>query len=292
VDANRTASKDPVAFFKTTIQACGVEQYIDDPVDQLYVLIGRKLEVEPGRLCLVIDRFDSFPEEQSRIIAGQLRFLRDSYKYRLTFVIGTRAPIPDDTEIAELFYGHTIFLGPLDREDAFWSVRSFAVRNRVDWGEEFVNKIYEASGGYPSFLRGVCEAVLAGCSLSSAELMNHSAVRRRLDEFRAGNPSRELLEKCGLSNHPWLLKPKTDLDKNRLTSQEFKLLSCLQDHRGEVCTKDELIKAVWPEEKIYDQGLRDDSLAQLVRRVREKIEVNPSEPEKIKTIPGRGFIFN
>ena len=44
--------------------------------------------------------------------------------------------------------------------------------------------------------------------------------------------------------------------------------------------------AVWPEDRIYGQGIRDDSLAQLVRRLREKIEPNPSAPNSSKPFPG------
>jgi len=58
-----------------------------------------------------------------------------------------------------------------------------------------------------------------------------------------------------------------------------------------VCEKDDLIRAVWPEDRIYEQGIRDDSLAQLVRRLREKIEPDPSNPRYIQTIPGRGYRF-
>jgi two-component system KDP operon response regulator KdpE len=58
-----------------------------------------------------------------------------------------------------------------------------------------------------------------------------------------------------------------------------------------VCEKDDLIQAVWPEDKIFEQGIRDDSLAQLVRRLRKKIEPDPASPRRIHTIPGRGYRF-
>ena len=63
------------------------------------------------------------------------------------------------------------------------------------------------------------------------------------------------------------------------------------EHAGEVCEKDDLIQAVWPEDKIFEQGIRDDSLAQLVRRLRKKIEPDPAAPRRIQTIPGRGYRF-
>jgi DNA-binding response OmpR family regulator len=51
------------------------------------------------------------------------------------------------------------------------------------------------------------------------------------------------------------------------------------------------VHAVWPEDVIYEQGVRDESLAQLVRRLRVKIELDPNEPHFIHTIPGRGYMF-
>ncbi len=57
-----------------------------------------------------------------------------------------------------------------------------------------------------------------------------------------------------------------------------------------MCEKDDLIRAVWPDEQVL-AGLRDDSLAQLVRRLREKIEADPSHPAHILTVPGRGYRY-
>jgi DNA-binding winged helix-turn-helix (wHTH) protein len=80
-------------------------------------------------------------------------------------------------------------------------------------------------------------------------------------------------------------------DSSILTAKENLLLNYLRLHPGEVCEKDDLIRAVWPEDRIYEHGIRDDSLAQLVRRLREKIESDPSQPRFIHTVPGRGYRF-
>jgi DNA-binding response OmpR family regulator len=48
------------------------------------------------------------------------------------------------------------------------------------------------------------------------------------------------------------------------------------------------IHAMGPEDKVCERGVRDDSPAQLVRRLREKIESDTSHPEKIQTVAGRG----
>lgn len=82
----------------------------------------------------------------------------------------------------------------------------------------------------------------------------------------------------------------TRIDASQLTANEHRLLIYLQAHSGKVCAKDDLIRAVWSEEVIIE-GLRDDSLAQLVRRLRQKIEADPSKPRFIHTAPGRGYMY-
>ena len=81
------------------------------------------------------------------------------------------------------------------------------------------------------------------------------------------------------------------LDPAGLTAAEQRLLETFQAHAGVVCLKDDLIRAVWPEESVAG-GLRDDSLAQLVHRLREKIEPDAAHPTRIQTIPGRGYRYH
>lgn len=73
-----------------------------------------------------------------------------------------------------------------------------------------------------------------------------------------------------------------------LTPSEDRLLSFLLEHPGEVCQKDTLIYAVWPND-YQAVGISDERLAQLVKRLRDKIEPNPTDPLYIQTVRGRGY---
>ncbi|NJN95600.1 MAG: winged helix-turn-helix transcriptional regulator [Anaerolineales bacterium] len=73
-----------------------------------------------------------------------------------------------------------------------------------------------------------------------------------------------------------------------LTPSEDRLLSFLLEHPGEVCQKDTLIYAVWPNDHLA-VGISDERLAQLVKRLRDKIEPNPTDPLYIQTVRGRGY---
>ena len=73
-----------------------------------------------------------------------------------------------------------------------------------------------------------------------------------------------------------------------LTPQEDRLLAYMLAHPGEVCDKDALAEAVWSDE-VRMEGIRDDRLAQLVRRLRDKVEPDPHTPRYIVPVWGRGY---
>jgi DNA-binding response OmpR family regulator len=139
-------------------------------------------------------------------------------------------------------------------------------------------------------LRGCCEAYASGAALDLETMRAHPAVRRRIDEFWEDAPSSEAVSLSGLAG-VLLLARAAAAPRPDLTAGEHRLLVYLQAHPDAVCEKDDLIRAVWPDEQV-SAGLRDDSLAQLVRRLREKVESDPSHPARILTVPGRGYRFH
>jgi len=72
-----------------------------------------------------------------------------------------------------------------------------------------------------------------------------------------------------------------------LKGMEYKLLAYFVKNRNREITKDELFKGVWE-----DSLTSDNTLNVHIRRLREKIENNPTEPKYIQSIWGRGYIFN
>jgi DNA-binding response OmpR family regulator len=71
-----------------------------------------------------------------------------------------------------------------------------------------------------------------------------------------------------------------------LSPKEFALLAHLYEHRGQVCSKDDIGSAVWPE---YHEGVYDYQIENLVRRLRSRIEPDPADPQLVLTIRGRGY---
>ena len=71
-----------------------------------------------------------------------------------------------------------------------------------------------------------------------------------------------------------------------LKNKEFKLFIYLYQNKGKVITKDELFAKVWG-----DEFFSDGTLNVHIRKIREKIENNPNEPDHIKTVWGVGYMF-
>lgn len=292
VDCNRLTQFSSAAFFRLVRHSLGEREDVPEEIPALDAAIARQLESSPG-LCLLLDRFDTLTERANSVIFSNLRALRDTYKYALTYVTATRRPLDPHTELAELFYANTLWLGPLSESDARWNVARYAARKSLDWDDRVAQGLIQASWGYPALLRAACEAYADGVGLDAGSLAEHAAVRRRAEEFWADQPGEDELRRSGLAGQPVLAAVRTPvaIDATQLTAKENLLWEHFLAHPDEVCEKDDLIRAVWPEDRIYERGIRDDSLAQLVRRLREKIEADPSNPRFIQTVPGRGYRF-
>jgi DNA-binding response OmpR family regulator len=73
-----------------------------------------------------------------------------------------------------------------------------------------------------------------------------------------------------------------------LTPKEFDLLWLLASHPGNVFSREAILQRVWHSDYTGDEA----ALTVCVRRLREKIEQNPGDPEYVKTIWGIGYKFD
>jgi DNA-binding response OmpR family regulator len=71
-----------------------------------------------------------------------------------------------------------------------------------------------------------------------------------------------------------------------LTSREFDLLVFLMRNPGQTFTKRDLLRRVWG----WDFGDNSTVIVH-VRRLREKIEQDPSDPQLVITVRGTGYRF-
>lgn len=71
-----------------------------------------------------------------------------------------------------------------------------------------------------------------------------------------------------------------------LKAKEFALLKCLYDHKNTIVSKEMIFDTVWG-----DNFYSDGTLNVHIRKLREKLEEDPNEPKRIKTVWGTGYML-
>lgn len=72
-----------------------------------------------------------------------------------------------------------------------------------------------------------------------------------------------------------------------VTSREYELLELLASNPGRIYSREELLATIWGSEYPGDERTVDVH----IRRLREKLESNPSEPRYVRTKWGSGYYF-
>lgn len=78
---------------------------------------------------------------------------------------------------------------------------------------------------------------------------------------------------------------RVDGEPVSLTPIEYKILQTLMRAPGKVFSSRALYEAVWQEASLGSEG----AVAVHIRHIREKIEINPSEPRYLKVVWGQGY---
>lgn len=71
-----------------------------------------------------------------------------------------------------------------------------------------------------------------------------------------------------------------------LTTKEFEIVAFLATHPGKVFTRGQIQEYIWGE---GEADVRSNSITVFVRKIREKIEANPSEPRYLLTVQRVGY---
>ena len=71
----------------------------------------------------------------------------------------------------------------------------------------------------------------------------------------------------------------------KLTPMEYKILLLLMKNPGKVFSPKDIYKMVWEDIPLGSEG----TVAVHIRHLREKIEINPSEPRYLKVVWGQGY---
>lgn len=112
-------------------------------------------------------------------------------------------------------------------------------------------------------------------------------LRRREQAGAATSPASKMAPTTigNLTIDPLRCEVRVDGEAVALTPKEFQILALMADNPGRVFTRDDLIEALWGQE--YESS--NISIPVYIRRIRMKIEKDPSRPEYLKTVWRFGY---
>lgn len=135
------------------------------------------------------------------------------------------------------------------------------------------------------FISGADDYMIKPFSIKEL-LFRVSALLRRIKKDNNNSKNSEI------SSPPFLL----DLDKRKLfkdnkeielTPTEFSIVKYLMTNAQQSLSRDQILDEVWGTNYLYDFKIVDVN----IRRIRNKIEDDPSKPKYIQTVWGYGYCF-
>lgn len=124
---------------------------------------------------------------------------------------------------------------------------------------------------------------------SPAELVARvKAVLRRSKGGMVGQQGERPVEYEDLLIDPLTRTVQVRREEVELTATEFNLLWFMAGHPRQVFSRDRLLENVWG----YSEYVDPSTVTVHIRRLREKIEVDPSHPERLVTVWGVGYKFD
>nr|WP_216855879.1 response regulator transcription factor [Paenibacillus qinlingensis] len=106
-----------------------------------------------------------------------------------------------------------------------------------------------------------------------------------LGPFGTEKTANEELSVRGLVLNPVTKEVTVDGEDVRMTPTEFKILELLMMNKGRVFSIDDIYEKVWKDPAFN----AENTVAVHVRRIREKIEINPKDPKYLKVVWGVGY---
>ncbi|MCH1959610.1 MULTISPECIES: response regulator transcription factor [Romboutsia] len=112
-----------------------------------------------------------------------------------------------------------------------------------------------------------------------------SSLRRYVNLGTYKNEDKDVIKSGGLSMNLLTKEVLVDGEYVKLTPIEFNILRLLLSNKGVVFSIDEIYEKVWKEQSFNVEN----TVAVHIRRIREKIEINPKEPKYLKVVWGVGY---
>ena len=108
---------------------------------------------------------------------------------------------------------------------------------------------------------------------------------RRYTNLGSLEVSDSILKSGGLVLDTAAKTVSVDGEDVKVTATEYKILEYLMENMGHVLSTNQIYEAVWHEEAFATEK----TVTVHIRRIREKIEINPKDPKYIKVVWGIGY---
>ena len=108
---------------------------------------------------------------------------------------------------------------------------------------------------------------------------------RRYTQLGGANVTLEVLIIGGIALNDKTKIVTVDGEKISLTPKEYDILKLFMENPGRVMSPKEIYRQVWKEAPFGT----DNTVAVHIRHLREKIEINPTEPRYLKVVFGQGY---
>ena len=106
-------------------------------------------------------------------------------------------------------------------------------------------------------------------------------------QFRAQHTPTRVLKAGGLELDRSSCQARLNGDLLSLTATEFRLLEFLMSRTGVVFSREQLLNAVWGQ----DRAITDRTVDVYILRLRQKVEADPTSPRIIHSVRGFGYSF-
>lgn len=255
---------------------------------------------------LFLVRFDRLSEVVTPEFFSNLVGLRDATKAKMNYVFTSFRTF---TDLGPVFT-KDMYLKPAADEDMSIILQTIGEQYHMSFDEITRKKLIELSGGYVQYLQ------LAVIRLQKKETLNvlsqdeqialqseelfESLTKREKEVLLAGgvdHTGAEYLWNTGmvkenntlfspLFSEYLRMQPGQVTSQSELTKKEYQLFTFLEAHVDELCEREAIIEAVWPENK--ELGVSDWAIDRLVARLRVKLKAQKS-PYSLVTVVTRGY---
>ncbi len=299
-------------------------------LSKIETILGSLINPE-HQLVLLFDEFEEFIGDIDPLLFHNLRSLNDRFRRGIHFIFIFSNPPPSlsqfqkNDSFLDLTGRNQIRIFPLTENEAEKLLNTYPSFNNIQKNNRLIREIHQLSGGHAGLILDCARALSNFDKITPSQInsivSDNTAVNNRLERITINcQDSQELRHwseiipllseyikkhEIPLPTVNGKLQNKSSCEFtfdartnqiyrlnqpiNNLTAKEFNLLKYFITNPKRVCSKDEIAQAVWVGENA--SGVSDEAIDKLVQRLRIKLETNPSNPQIVHTIRGRGYQF-